>query len=74
MNFFRSEEHLRNRPGFEPAALDGIIALTDLMQFFSGSYFKKRMEPDYFSHIREYEADMLAELQKLKKAGAYWRL
>jgi hypothetical protein len=74
MNFFRSEEHLRIWPGFEPAAIDGVIALTDLIQFFSGRYFKKRMEPDYFSHIREYEAEMIAGLEQLKDAGAYWRL
>ena len=44
------------------------------MRFFSGGYFKKRLEPDYFSNIREYEAEMIADLNALKNAGAYWRL
>lgn len=32
------------------------------------------MEPDYFSPIREYEAEMIAGFEQLKDAGAYWRL
>jgi hypothetical protein len=32
------------------------------------------MEPDYFIHLRDYEAEMFAELEQLKNAGAYWRL
>jgi hypothetical protein len=32
------------------------------------------MEPAYFSNIREYEAEMIAEQKQLKNAGTYWRL
>ena len=74
MHFFRSEEHLRHWEGFQETKRGGIIALGDLMRLFSGPYFTKRREPDYFSHIGEYMADMLAELGKLKNAGSYWRL
>ena len=54
--------------------MEGVIVLSDLMQFFSGNYFKKRMEPEYFSRIRDYEAEMIAGLKQIKNAGAYWRL
>jgi hypothetical protein len=74
MNFFRSEEHLRNWEGFQENKKDGIIALSDLMRLFSGPYFTKRREPDYFSHMGEYTADMIAALGRLENAGSYLRL
>jgi hypothetical protein len=74
MNFFRSEEHLRNWEGFEEGKKGGIIALSDLMRLFSCPYFRKRREPDYFSHTSEYLADMIKTLDSLENAGSYWRL
>lgn len=74
MNFFRSEEHLRNWKGFQENTKGGIIALDDLMQLFSGPYFTKRRELDYFSHMIRYAADMVATMDTLKNAGSYWRL
>jgi hypothetical protein len=74
MHFFRSEEHLRNWDGFQENKKEGIIALNDLMRLFSGTYFTKRREPNYFSHMSEYSADMIAKLDTLKNAGSYWRL
>ena len=74
MNFFRSEEHLRNWEGFEEHKKGGIIALSDLMRLFSGPYFRKRREPDYFSHTSEYLADMIDTLDRLENAGSYWHL
>lgn len=74
MNFFRSEEHLRRWAGFNEKKRGGIIAPNDLMQLFSGPYFTKRRELDYFSHMGGYLADMIASLDSLGSAGAYWRL
>jgi hypothetical protein len=74
MHFFRSEEHLRNWEGFEEQKKGGIIALSDLMRLFSGQYFTKRREPDYFSHIREYLTEMITTLDSLENVGSYWRL
>ncbi len=74
MTFFRSEEHLRNWAQFDPATKEGIISLSDLVKLFSGSLFKRRMDPDYVSHILEYRAEMVNDLQKLEKAGAFWQL
>jgi hypothetical protein len=32
------------------------------------------MDPDYVSHIPEYRAEMVNDLQKLEKAGSFWQL
>lgn len=74
MHFFRSEEHLRNQPGFSEKKKGGIIALSDLMRLFSRPYFTRRREPDYYSHMRAYTADFIATLDTLENAGPYWRL
>jgi len=74
MNFFRSEEHLRNWEGFQEKKKGGIIALSDLMRLFSGPYFTNRRDPNYFSHMSEYATVMIATLDSLENAGAYWRL
>jgi hypothetical protein len=74
MNFFRSEEHLRKWQGFQEKKKRGIIALSDLMRLFSGPYFVNRRNPDYYSHMGEYLADMISQLDTLKEAGSYWRM
>ena len=67
MNFFRSEEHLRNWEGFQEKKKGGIIALNTLMKLFSGPYFTNRGRPDYFSHMSEYMHGFLDNI------GQPWR-
>ena len=74
MNFFRSEEHLRKWEGFKEDKKEGIITLSDAMRLFSGPFFTKRREPDYFFHMAKYSADMIPIMDSLKNAGSYWRL
>jgi hypothetical protein len=74
MNFFRSEEHLRRWEGFDEKKMEGVIIPSDLMNLFSGPYFTKRREPDYFSHMGEYLTGMLGSLDSLTGAGAFWRM
>jgi hypothetical protein len=74
MNFFRSEEHLRRWEGFQEKKKGGIIPLNSLMQLFSGPFFTNRGRPDYVSHMSEYMADFIGELDKLQGAGDYWKL
>jgi hypothetical protein len=74
MNFFRSEEHLRKWKDFKTGVKEGIITLSDAMKLFSGPFFTKRREPDYFSHMVKYSADMIQIMDSLKNAGSYWRL
>jgi hypothetical protein len=74
MNFFQSEEHLSKWSGFNEDKREGIIALSDAIRLFSGPFFTKRREPDYFSHMIKYSADMLTTMDSLKNSGSYWRL
>jgi hypothetical protein len=72
MTFFRSEEHLRSWVQFDPSTADGMIPLHDLMELFSGQMFRKRLDPDYFSHMREYAGEFMSTLQKIGKTSAFW--
>ena len=74
MNFFRSEEHVRNLEGFKEKKAGGIIALNDLMKLFSGPYFKNRRNPDYFSNMGKYLPGFIATLDTLENAGNFWRM
>ena len=72
MNLFRSEEHIRNWARFDPASEEGIISMADLVKLFSGSYFRKRMDPDWVSRSREYAREMVATLKEIGKTGPFW--
>ncbi|HOE80559.1 MAG TPA: hypothetical protein PLX58_06885 [Smithellaceae bacterium] len=74
MTFFRSEEHLRNWAQFKTGTEEGIFALPDLMKLFSGQMFRRRLDRDYFSHMREYAAEWLTLLQEIGKTGPFWSL
>jgi len=74
MLFFRSEEHLRRWEGYDEKRKGGVIALGSLMGLFSGSYFRNRRNPDYFSHMSEYLAEMISALETLEGAGSHWRM
>jgi len=58
--------------GFDASTEDGIILLPDLMKLFSGSYFRKRMDPDWVSHSREYAGEMVATMIEIGKTGPFW--
>ncbi len=50
MNFFRSEEHMRNWAQFDPDSTTHVIMpLAGWMDRFSGERFKERLRPDYVS-------------------------
>jgi hypothetical protein len=71
MNLFRSEEDVRNWNGFKTGPAEGIVPLADMALAFSGNFFKKRLDPDYVSHLREYMGDLVKALQG---RGSFWQL
>jgi hypothetical protein len=73
MNLFRSEEHIRNWHGFEPDTIEGIIPLDDLVKLFSGSYFRKRLDPDWVSRSRDYAREMVKTFDEIGKTGPFWQ-
>ena len=72
MNFFRAEEHLRSYDRFDPSTEEGIIPLLDAVKLFSIQYFKRRLDPDYFSNRLNYRAEMFAVLKEIGKTGPFW--
>ena len=72
MNFFRSEEHVRNFARFEPGTEDGIMSLADAVKLFSTEYFRRRLDPDYFSNRMSYRADRNAVFKEIGKTGPFW--
>ena len=73
MNFFRSEEHIRNWADFDPATEDGIIPLNDLVKLFSSEHFRRRLEPDFFSNWLQYRSKFLSTLREIGKTGPFWQ-
>jgi hypothetical protein len=73
MNLFRSEEHIRNWSGFDPATDEGIISLPDLVKLFSGNYFRRRVDLDWVSRSREYGREMVATFVEIGKTGPFWK-
>jgi hypothetical protein len=72
MNLFRSEEHAKNWPSYEPASAQSIMPVSDWAKAFSGPLFRKRLDPDYLSRIPEYAPEMMQTLQTLGKTGSFW--
>ena len=73
MNLFRSEEHIRGWVEFREGTEDGIIPLDDLLRLFSGSYFRKRLDPDWVSRMREYMMETRTTLGEIGKTGPFWQ-
>jgi hypothetical protein len=71
MNLFRSEEHLRNWSGFKANTEEGIVPLLNMAGGFSGNFFKRRLDTEYFSHIQEYLMEFVGTLQSM---GSFWQI
>jgi hypothetical protein len=72
MNLFRSEEHIRNWASFAQDSDEGMTPLPDMVKLFSGPYFRRRMDQDYFSHMFEYVREMRGTLNAIGKTGPFW--
>lgn len=69
MNLFRSEEHIRNWPGYVPGTEQGLISLELLVKVFSGNFVTRRQDPDYVSNSAQYVQEFLFSLSEL---GPFW--
>jgi hypothetical protein len=72
MHFFRSEEHLRNWAHFDAEKEAGIIPFEDLVKLFSADFFRRRLDPDYLSHMQGYVGGFLMTLKEIGKTGPFW--
>jgi hypothetical protein len=73
MNLFRSEEHIRNWGRYDPATEEGILSLEDLVKFFSGNFFRKRLDSDYVSRSQAYFDEWLSAVSEFAKIRPFWR-
>ena len=72
MNLFRSEEHIRNWARYDPATAEGILPLEDIVKVFSGTFFQKRIDSDYVSHVQEYFGEVLSVISEIAKMRPFW--
>ncbi len=73
MNLFRSEEHARRWPGFNPASEEGFISLPDLAGFFGTETRHHMLDADYLSAwFPKRAAERRAFLERIGKATPFW--
>jgi len=72
MNLFRSEEHIRNWAGYDPAAEQGILPLQNIVTVFSGKFMQKRLDLNYASHALEYFGETLSGMSEIAKTRPFW--
>jgi hypothetical protein len=72
MNLFRSEEHIRNWARFDPATSEGILPLQDIHRVFSGTMFRRRLDPDYVTRCGEYFQEFVGEMAAIAKTRPFW--
>ena len=70
MNLFRSEEHVRNWSGFKADTEEGMNPLSGILKLFSGSFFTRRLDPDYVSQMQGYLMELIGAL---KGMGSFWQ-
>ena len=71
MLFFRSEEHLKKYAQYDPASEGGISQVEGLLAMFSSNLFKRRMDPDYFSNMKNFLGELIAEVGSNDKIGIF---
>lgn len=73
MNLFRSEEHVRRWPLFNPASTDGFIGLPELAAFFGTESRHHMLDPEYLSAWYPKRAgERRAFLERIGKAVPFW--
>ncbi len=73
MNFFRSEEHVRNWVLFDPSTENGIISLADLHSLFSCEHMRRRLDPDFISNRPILRNELLDKIKGMK-LGPFWEV
>ena len=73
MNFFRSEEHMRNWAQFNPDSADASLPLNDEVTWANVEATKHRLDGDFISQWANKQRGQRAEVaQRLGKTGHFW--
>lgn len=62
---------MKNWAQYDPATEGGISQLEGLLTMFSGNVFKRRIDPDYFSNMKTYLRELIAETGNNDKIGVF---
>ena len=62
---------MKNWARYDSATEGGISQLEGLLAMFSSNLFKKRMDPDFFSNMKKYHGELIAELRSNDKIGIF---
>lgn len=74
MNFFRSEEHVKEWSLYSPLGEDYILPVSDWAKIFSSKIFRQRLAPDYLSHSDEYVEDYHQALKEIGKTSPFFQM
>jgi hypothetical protein len=74
MNFFRSEEHVKNWSLYTPLGEDYILSISDWANIFRSKIFTQRLSPDYLSHSEEYVQDYHNALKDIGKTSPFFQI
>ena len=73
MNLFRSEEHMRNWPLFNPDSAEASLPLHDEVTVFSTEAAKHRLDGDFITRWLPGQAGEIASAaRRLGKTGPFW--
>ena len=72
MNLFRSEEHVKAWPHYDPASEEGILPVTEWAEIFAGPLFRNRPELDYLANQGKYYAAIFSTLTAMGKTSPFW--
>jgi hypothetical protein len=72
MNLFRSEEHVRRWPLFDPASDDGIRPVAEFAVLFGLPMFRERSAPDYVQRLPALRDERLAASERFAKGSSFW--
>ncbi|MBI4306026.1 MAG: hypothetical protein HY678_06870 [Chloroflexi bacterium] len=73
MNLFRSEEHVRNWPQYNPDSAEGIMPARDWLFVFSTEERKHMLDGNYISRWLPLKSAQQADaLRRLGKTGQFW--
>ncbi len=74
MNLFRSEEHARAWPRFDPGSVDGIRPVEEYATIlFRLPRYRERLAPDYLLRIDELSRDFPTALAQLGRGSPFWQ-
>lgn len=73
MHLFRSEEHVRRWPQYNPDSAAGTMPVRDLVELYVSETRRHALDGDYISRwLPQRKAERRAVLERIGHANRYW--